>query len=63
MRKVENIKNNFISNQNFANIIASFSIPNNSNVKIIFIDRNHLDELSFYKGFKDKFKKIIKIIN
>ena len=47
----------FISNQNFANIIASFSIPNNSNVKIIFIDRNHLDELSFYKSFKDKFKK------
>ncbi len=46
-----------ISNQNFANIIASFSIPNNSNSKIIFIDRNHLDELSFYKGFKDKIKK------
>ena len=46
-----------ISNQNFANIIASFSIPNNSNIKTIFIDRNHLDELSFYKGFKDKIKK------
>ena len=46
-----------ISNQNFANIIASFSIPKNSKVKTIFIDRNHLDELSFYKGFKDKIKK------
>ena len=43
-----------ISNQNFANIISSFSIPNNPNIKTIFIDRNHLDELSFYKGFKDK---------
>ena len=52
-----------ISNQNFANIIASFSIPRNSNVKTIFIDRNHLDELSFYKSFKDKIKKkILKLL-
>ena len=53
----------FISNQNFANIIASFAIPNNSNIKTIFIDRNHLDELGFYKSFSDKIKKnLIKIL-
>ena len=52
-----------ISNQNFANIIASFAISNNSNIKTIFIDRNHLDELSFYKSFSDKIKKnLIKIL-
>ena len=52
-----------ISNQNFANIIASFSIPNNSKVKTIFIDRNHIDELSFYKNLQDKIKKkIIKFL-
>ena len=52
-----------ISNQNFANIIASFAIPNNSHIKTIFIDRNHLDELSFYKNFNDKIKKrLIKLL-
>ena len=48
-----------ISNQNFANIIASFCIEKNSKIKSIFIDRNHLDELSFYKNLNDKIKKII----
>ncbi len=52
-----------ISNQNFANVIASFAIPNNSEVKTIFIDRNHLDELSYYKNFNDKIKKnLIKLL-
>tara|TARA_B100000401_G_C52802644_1_gene719396 strand:+ start:839 stop:1960 length:1122 start_codon:yes stop_codon:yes gene_type:complete len=48
-----------ISNQNFANVIASFCIEKNSRIKSIFIDRNHLDELSFYKGNIDKIKKIV----
>ena len=48
-----------ISNQNFANIIASFCIEKNSKIKSIFIDRNHLDELYFYKNLNDKIKKII----
>ena len=52
-----------ISNQNFANIIASFCVEENTQIKTIFIDRNHLDELSFYKGNLDKIKKnIIKIL-
>ena len=52
-----------ISNQNFANIVASFCVEKNSQVKSIFIDRNHLDELSFHKNYVDKIKKkIIKIL-
>ena len=34
-----------ISNQNFANIISYFATLNLKNIKKIFIDRNHLDEL------------------
>ena len=48
-----------ISNQNFANIISYFSTIFINNIKRIFIDRNHLDELNFTNSFKDKFKKII----
>jgi len=52
-----------ISNQNFANIISSFSTLYIPFIKKIFIDRNHLDELNFHKNFKEKFKKkIIKFL-
>ena len=51
------IKKNFfykkiilISNQNFANIISIFSIIGLASIKLIIIDRNHLDELKFYKN-------------
>ena len=62
--KKENFKKIIlISNQNFANIIASFAIPKNKKIKTIFIDRNHLDELNFYKSLSDKIKKnIIKLL-
>ena len=52
-----------ISNQNFANIISYFATLNLKNIKKIFIDRNHLDELKFHSNFKEKIKKkIIKIL-
>ena len=47
------------SNQNFANIITSFSLINLKNVKKIFIDRNHLDELNHAQNIFEKLKKII----
>ena len=48
-----------VSNQNFANIISFFSLINLKNIKKIFIDRNHLDELSYSKNIIEKLKKII----
>ena len=63
LKNIEKSKNYkkiiLISNQNFANVVASFCIEKNSRIKSIFIDRNHLDELSFYKGNLDKIKKIV----
>ncbi len=52
-----------ISNQNFANLVVSFAIENNNKVKTIFVDRFHLDELSFHENFVDELKnRIIKIL-
>ena len=53
----------FISNQNFANTLSIFFLRGIKNLKIILFERNHLDELSYFKGFKDFLKKkIIKIL-
>ena len=46
-----------ISSQNFANIITFFTTFNIKEIKTIFIDRNHIDELNFYKDYKEKYKK------
>ena len=52
-----------ISNQNFANIIAFFATINLTNVKKIFIERNHIDELNYYDGLINLIKKkIIKFL-
>ena len=53
----------FLSNQNFANIL-SFAIKYRlKNIKHIIIERNHIDELKYYNGIKDFFKKkIIKFL-
>ena len=53
----------FLSNQNFANIL-SFAIKYKlKNIKHIIIERNHIDELKYYNGIKDYFKKkIIKLL-
>ncbi len=47
------------SNQNFANIISSFSLMNLPHIKKIFIDRNHLDELNNAQTIREKLKKKI----
>ena len=53
----------FISNQNFANIISSFlKIVFGKKIKLILIERNHLDEFKYQKNFKNFFiKKLIKV--
>ena len=65
IRKI--VKNNFnedqkiifISNQYFANIISSISLLGLKNIKKIFLERNHLDELNNYKNTTDFLKKTI----
>lgn len=52
-------KNIIISNQNFANIVTIISLQKLNNLKKILIERNHLDELKFYKNFNDYLKKKI----
>ena len=59
LKKDYNKKNIIISNQNFANIIIYFALYKIENIKIIFIERNHLDELKFFNNFKDFIKKKI----
>lgn len=59
LKKNYNIKNIIISNQNFANIIIYFALYKIEKIKIIFIERNHLDELKFFNNFKDFIKKKI----
>lgn len=59
LKKNYNIKNIIISNQNFANVIIYFALYKIKKIKIIFIERNHLDELKFYNNLKDFFKKKI----
>ena len=57
--KFKDKKNIFISNQNFANIITILSLKNLENLKIILIERNHLNELYNYKNIFDFLKKKI----
>ncbi len=52
-------KNIIISNQNFANIITMISLRKLKKIKKILIERNHLDELKFYKNINDFIKKKI----
>ena len=47
----KNKKNIFISNQHFANVISVLSLQNIKNLKLILIDRNHLNELKNYDNF------------
>ena len=59
LKKKNNIKNIIISNQNFENIIIYFALYKIKKIKIIFIERNHLDELKFFNNLKDFLKKKI----
>jgi glycosyltransferase involved in cell wall biosynthesis len=49
----------FISNQNYSNVLVYFLLKYFKNFKSILIERNHLDELYYYKTIKDFFKKFI----
>lgn len=51
-------KNILISNQNYANIASFFSSRGLPNLKIIFIERNHIDELFFKKSFLSYLKNL-----
>jgi glycosyltransferase involved in cell wall biosynthesis len=53
----------FISNQYFANVLSSFFLGGVKKLKLVFLERNHLDEFKFFKGFLDYLKKkLIKIL-
>ncbi len=52
----------FFSNQNFANIISFFILFGFSNIKHVIMERNHIDELYYYRNFFDYFKKKIILI-
>jgi glycosyltransferase involved in cell wall biosynthesis len=53
----------FISNQHFANIISFIALFGLKKIKKIFLERNHLDELSYYNGALDFLKNtLIKIL-
>jgi len=49
----------FLSNQNFANIISFFITFKLSWIKLCLIERNHLDEFKYNKGFKNFLIKIL----
>ena len=51
-------KNILISNQNYANIAAFFASKGLSNLKRIFIERNHIDELFFKTNLISYIKNI-----
>jgi glycosyltransferase involved in cell wall biosynthesis len=56
-------KNIFISNINYTNIFCSLLFWNNTQIKLIGIERTPLKELEIYFGFKDFIKKtILKIL-
>ena len=52
-------KNILISNQNYANIIAFFASKEFSNLKRVFIERNHIDELFFKKNILSYIKNMV----
>tara|TARA_B100001027_G_C16263091_1_gene330514 strand:+ start:916 stop:2022 length:1107 start_codon:yes stop_codon:yes gene_type:complete len=60
LNKFSNEKNViFVSNQNFANVISTFIIKKFPNIKLVLIDRNHIDELEYSNNLLDSFKKIV----
>ena len=50
-------KNILISNQNFANVACAISLNNIKNLKLILIERNHINELFYFRSIKDFIKK------
>tara|TARA_B100000900_G_scaffold230759_1_gene195956 strand:- start:4142 stop:5260 length:1119 start_codon:yes stop_codon:yes gene_type:complete len=57
------LKRIFISNQYFANILSIIFLKKIKDVKIVLLERNHIDEFKYYTGYIDFIKKkIIKIL-
>ena len=57
------VKKIFISNQYFANILSVIFLKKIKNIKIILLERNHIDEFKYYEGHLEFLKKkIIKIL-
>lgn len=57
------LKKIFISNQYFANILSVIFLKKIKNVKIVLLERNHIDEFKYYKDYIDFIKKkIIKFL-
>lgn len=53
----------FISNQNFANIVSIFIVKRYKNIKLVLVERNHLDEFNYSIDLFDFFKKrILKLL-
>ena len=49
----------FLSNQNFANIVSViFKLYFRKKIKLILIERNHIDEFKYQKNFKNLFIKL-----
>ena len=48
----------FISNQNYANIISVLLLYKLEKIKLILIERNHIDEFKYQKNFKNLFIKL-----
>ena len=47
----------FISNQNFANVLSLIFIKKIRNIKIVLLERNHLDEFKYFNSPLDFLKK------
>ena len=61
--KKDYVKKIFISNQYFANILSVIFLKQIKDIKIVLLERNHIDELKYYKNFLDFVKKkIIKFL-
>jgi len=61
--KKEYKKKIFVSNQYFANILSIIFIKKIKNIKVVLLERNHLDEFKYVDNLLDFFKKkIIKIL-
>jgi glycosyltransferase involved in cell wall biosynthesis len=57
--KKEYLKKIFISNQYFANILSVIFLKHIKDIKIVLLERNHIDEFKYYKNFTDFIKKKI----
>lgn len=55
--KKKYVKKIFISNQYFANILSVIFLKRIKDVKIVLLERNHIDEFKYYNDHIDFFKK------